>query len=182
MSHLTYKQAQDLADGMVVEGMEALRRHAAECSRCAREVAIQRSLARAAKESPLVKTSPGFTRSVMEIVNPGSRETWLFRMLGGTGKMLAMVVVLAVVGYALTFLPNSASTGVGQSEISKLFSDYYAQMQQVLTQQAGNLSQTMSSQTATDESKVLSMTIVSILALALLDRFILRPILRPRHR
>lgn len=182
MSHLTYKQVQDLADGNVGAGMEAVRRHEAECRRCAREVAIQRSLSRAAKEAPLVKTSPRFARRVMGVIDPGSQETWLFRLLGGTGKLLAMLVVLGIVGYALTLLPGSAGTSSEQSQITRLFSDYYSQMQQALTQQAGRLSQTMTSQTSTDGSKVLSMTVVSILVLALLDRFVLRPFLRPRRR
>lgn len=182
MSHLTYKQVQDLADGNIGEGMESLRRHAAQCPRCAREVAVQRSVARAAKEAPVVKPSSRFTRKVMEVVDPGAQETWLFRLLGGTGKVLAMIVVLGIVGYALTLLPGSAGTSSDQSEISKLFSDYYTQMQQALAQQAGRLDQTMTSQTSTDGSRILSMTIVSILALALLDRFVLRPFLRPRHR
>ena len=182
MSHLTYKQIQDIADGNIGEGKENLLRHAAECRRCAREIAIQRSLARAAKEAPVVKTSSRFARRVMETIDPGSEETWLFRLLGGTGKMLAMVVVLGIVGFALTLLPGSAGTSSEQSALSKLFSDYYSQMQQVLVQESGRMSQTMTSQTATEESKILSMTIFSILVLALLDRFVLRRFLRLRHR
>ena len=181
MSHLNYKQVQDLADGSIGEGTDALARHAAAWSRCAREVAFQRSMARAAKEAPVVKTSTRFTRSVMETIDPGSQETWIFRFLGGTGKMLAMVVVLGVVGFALTLLPGSGGTS-DQSSLSKLFSDYYTQMEQVLTQETGRMSQTMTSQTATEESKILSMTIFSILVLALLDRFVLRRFLRLRHR
>lgn len=182
MVHLTYKQVQDIADGIVGTEMENLLRHTAECRRCAREVAIQRSLARAAKEAPIVKTSPQFTRRVMGKIIPGESETWLFRLLGGTGKFFAMIVVLGIIGSALMLLPASVGSSSEQSVLGKLFADYYDQVENVLVQESGQASQAMTSQTSGEGSKILSMTIFSILVLALLDRFVLRPFLHLRHR
>ena len=182
MVHLTYKQVQDISDGTVGKETEDLLRHAAECSRCAREVAIQRSLARAAKEAPVVKTSPQFTRRVMRSIVPGESETWVFRLLGGTGKFFAMIVVLGSIGAALVLLPASIGSSSEESTLGKLFSDYYDEVAKVLVQESGQASQAMTSQTSGESSKILSMTIFSILVLALLDRFVLRPFLHLRHR
>jgi len=181
MSHLTYKQIQDLADETAGSEKERLIRHTAECNRCAREVAIQRSLARAAKEAPIIKTSFGFTRKVMETIAPAERGTWLLRFFGGTGKTIAMIAVLGVIAYALTFLPGTAEVASEESELAKLFSGYYQQVSQFLVQESGRMSQAMTTQSSTEGSKILTMTVISLLALGLVDRFVLKPFLRARR-
>jgi hypothetical protein len=180
MVHLTYKQVQDIADGMVDKESRDMLRHAAECRRCAREVAIQRSLARAAKEAPVVKTSPQFTRRVMRNIVPGESETWLFRLLGGTGKFFAMIVVLGSIGTALVLLPSSVGSSPEESTLGKLFSDYYGKMAQVLVQGSGQASQAVASQTSGDSAKILVITLASILVLVMVDRFFFKAFLRSR--
>ena len=179
MSHLTFKQIQDLADRS--DTGDALLRHVADCRRCAREVAIQRSLARAAKEAPVVKTSASFTRKIMESVDPGSRQTRLFRVLGGTGNVFAMVLVLAIVGYALVLSPGTSGATSEPSAMSKLLTEYYGQLQQVLVQASGTMKGTIASQAPAQESKIFIMMIASILILLLLDRFVLGRFLHMRR-
>ncbi len=179
MSHLTFKQIQDIADRS--DTSDALLRHVADCRRCAREVAIQRSLARATKDAPVVKTSAAFTRKIMESVDPGSRQTWLFRLLGGTGNVFAMVLVLAIIGYALVFSPGTSGASSEPSAMSKLLTEYYGQLQQVLVQASSTTKGIIASKAPAEESKIFIMMIASVLVLLLLDRFVLGRFLRTRH-
>lgn len=181
MSHLTYQQIQNLADDAAGNERETLLRHLRECSRCSREVALQRSLARAAKEAPVIKTSNRFTRKVMGTIGAAGGETWLFRFFLGAARIVAMAAVLGAIVYAMTLLPGLTGVSSEQSEVSKLFSGYYQQATQFIAQESGRMSQAMTSQSSTQGSKILSMMLFSLVVLGLLDRLVLKPFLRARR-
>lgn len=183
MSHLTYYQIQAMADGSIGEpDRQKCQDHAALCSFCAREIALQQFLIRAIGRGPLVKTSRGFTRTVMEQILPGSNGSALLNFLGGAGKFLAMGLVLAVITFALTRTwsgsPLTDSTAESQSQVSGLISRYYGEARQFLAQSSGKAGQTMIQETKSPESKILAMIFLSLGGLALIDRYVFKTILK----
>ena len=181
MGHLTYQQIQALADGTLGESeRKGYEGHVSACPHCRREIALQQSLVRAIRHLPLVKPCKRFTRNVMEQILPQSRGSTLFRLLGGTGKIIAMSLVLAVIVFALTrpWSGTVAESQQNQSEVTKLFSQYYAQAQRVLVEGSDMMGKTMANQSNTGPVRILTMTFLSLIGLALIDKYILRPILK----
>lgn len=183
MSHLTHIQIQGMADGSIPEpDRTALRQHLAGCASCARELSQQKALVAAIRQAPAVRPSRQFTRNVMERVLPGSRESRLLRFLGGTGKILAMGLVLAMIVFALTRSWTGVTTETrsaqSQSEVVKLIAQYYHQAQQFLLTAPGNLGHSVAQQGGTEQWKVLVMTLFSLIGLALIDRYVFRRFLK----
>ena len=181
MSHLTHIQIQEMADGSIPEpDRTSLQRHLAECVSCTRELSQQKALVAAIRQATAIRPSRQFTRNVMERILPGSQESKLLRFLGGTGKILAMGLVLAMIAFALTRSWTGATTETqgAQSEAAKLISQYYHQAQQFLLTASGNFGHAMVQQGGTEQWKVLVMTFLSLISLALIDRFVFRRFLK----
>lgn len=183
MAHLTYDQIQAMGDHTIGDAeRRSLEEHLFSCKRCAREVALQESVARAIRQAPLVRPSRRFTKNVMDRILPGSQDSKIFRLLGGAGKILAMGLVLAVMAFALTRTwpgTTESTTAVqNQSQVTKVFLQYYAQAQQLLLAGSDKMGQTLTQQSTTPQSKILAMTILSFAGLALVDRYVLRRFLK----
>ena len=182
MSHLTHIQIQGMADGSISEpDRSAIQQHLAGCASCAHELSEQKALVAAIRQAPVIRPSRQFTRNVMEQILPGSQESKLLRFLGGTGKILAMGVVLAMIGFALTRSWTGTTTETrsqSQSEVTKVISQYYHQAEQFLLTNSAKFGQSVAQQGGTEQWKVLLMTLLSLISLALLDRYVFRRFLK----
>ncbi len=179
--HLTEKEIQGLAD----QTIDSLRKselldHVASCKRCAAGLSFERSLSKAIRTAPLYKTSRQFTSRVMGQVDSGFRNGLLFRLFGGAGRLIAMAAVLGLMTYVLTLnVPGSAGPEKGPATV--LFgeiSSYYDSAREFLTSRSTQVNRTVDQRASGQGMQILAMTFVVLIALGLLDRFVLRHFVR----
>ena len=179
--HLTAKEIQALADQTIDSSRKTeLLNHAASCRRCAAELSFERSLAQAIRTAPLHKTSVQFTSKVMGQVDPGFRNSLVFRMFGGVGRFIAMAAVLGVIAYGLTLnVPGTSDATQGPATV--LFgeiSSYYDSAKEFLNSRSTQVNQTVDQRASGQGMQILAMTFVVLIALGLLDRFVFRHFVR----
>ncbi|MEX2191306.1 MAG: hypothetical protein WEB33_11455 [Bacteroidota bacterium] len=179
--HLTQKEIQALADQSIDPRRKAeLLDHAASCKKCSTELSFDRSLSQAIRTAPLHKTSAQFTAKVMGQVDPEFQNGLLFRMFGGAGRIVAMAAVLGLIAYIMTLnVPGSTTSGGGPATM--LFgeiSSYYDSAKEFLTSRSSQVNQTVDQRASGQGVQILAMTFVVLIALGLLDRFVLRHFVR----
>ncbi|MEX2116650.1 MAG: hypothetical protein WEB37_07175 [Bacteroidota bacterium] len=179
--HLTEKEIHTLADQTADPRRKAeLLDHVASCKRCTAELSLERSLLQAIRAVPLHKTSGQFTSRVMGQLDPELRNGLLFRMFGGAGRAIAMAAVLGLIAYALTLnVPGSTPSGNGPATV--LFgeiSSYYDSAREFLTSSSIQVNQKVDQRASGQGMQILAMTFVVLIALGLLDRFVLRHFVR----
>jgi len=76
--------------------------HLAECSYCRRRAELERSTHRIVQSEPLFKAPERLAALVMVNVDAPARDPLLLRLLGKLGSFVAMIVVLAVIGLAIS--------------------------------------------------------------------------------
>jgi len=138
----------------------------------------ERNLTRAAKGVPLTETSRRFTAKVMEKVLPGPVDSMLFRILSGGGRILAMMAILAVVGYALSL--NLSDSGprisTGSSGLMETLDQNYRTMRTILLNQQKQMTRGILETSESKQWELVGMILVTFMILALLDRFVFRPL------
>lgn len=179
MSHLTYQQILEFVDEKASKvEREQIMNHVRSCKRCAEIVLQEQNLTHAIKSVPLTGTSRRFTAKVMEKVLPGSIDSFLFRILSGGGRILAMMAILAVVGYALSLNfsdPESKISARPSGLVEKLDQDY-RDVWTVLLNQQKQLTRGILETSDTRQWELVGMILLTFMILALLDRFVFRPL------
>jgi anti-sigma factor RsiW len=112
-------EVQDLLDGLLDRADEAeLRRHAATCAECSREIAAYSRLFRAIERIPLRDPGSGFTERVLAAVVPSRvRRRWLTTV--GWAYSGALAACAAVVVLALR-LPQTRQWLAGASDVASV--------------------------------------------------------------
>lgn len=186
MNHLTTTDVVRFIDGELSQSeLTRFAAHLQQCDRCQKELRFQRALLRVAHETPLVQPRSQFTQRVMEQLVPAKRHAWTQKILNNLGNIFAMMLVLGVLGYALSspekWMSMSSDKPSQFAVVVNTYSSYYAGAKQFLGEQATKLMGERSTNTTPSGAmKVLEMTIVSILALAALDKFVLQRVTRMR--
>jgi hypothetical protein len=179
--HLTEKEIQGLVDQTIdpIRKTELLR-HAASCKECGAELSLERSLTQAIRIAPLHKTARQFTSNVMGQIDPGLPNSLMYRMFGGVGRLLAMAGVLGVIAYGLTLnVPGNADSSNGPATVFfGEISSYYDSAKDFLTNRSTQMNQTVDQRASGQGMQTLAMTFVVLIALGLLDRFVLRHLVR----
>ncbi len=183
MNHLTHTQVLQLIDQTLdpVEH-ERLQQHVAECSVCQKELELQRSITKVARQQPLVRTSAAFTKNVMARVLPREKDSVLYRILLYAGNFFALIVVLGILGYALstTSILRPAERLPEASEFVQSVSSYYKQAEEVFVQKTQEVLQSIAGGAAGDRGDLLLIVVVTIAVLAVFDRFVLQEFIRRR--
>ncbi len=179
--HLTERDIQAISDQTIDSRQKGeLLEHAASCKRCSAALSFERSLTQAIRTQPLHRTSAAFTKRVMGRVDPEFRTGILFRMFGGAGRLFAMAAVLALIAYALTLnIPGtSSSEGGTATELFGELSSYYSSAKAFLTTRSSQMNQTVDQRASGQGMQILAVTFVVLIALGLLDRFVVRHFVR----
>lgn len=177
MIHLTTKQVLQFVDGTLDYASQAqCTNHLAVCAQCRSEVEFQKTLAKVARRQPTVHPSGQFIPRVMGNIIPQNRRTWANTVLDNLGNVFAMFVVLTVVGYAIAnpslFTPQD--TPSEPSALSQTIAATYGKIVQSFTERTKDATQTVVSTSTNDSSRVIAMTIMTLLVLIVLDQFVLK--------
>ena len=183
MNHLTVQQILEYVDGTILNGERTqVVAHLESCLRCRREVDLQRALAKTSREAPLTNTSRRLLDRIMETVVPAKRNSLLRKIVNNIGNLLAMLVVLSVLVYALS-TPSVWKGSETPSVITQTFKTYsalYDRVSRYLTTESAKLQSKGSAPRSRENDRVVVLTVVSLLALAALDRFVIRRVIRTK--
>ncbi|MCI0707083.1 MAG: zf-HC2 domain-containing protein [Ignavibacteriae bacterium] len=181
MNHLSRQQVFALIDGQLDDAEErTCNAHLAGCARCRNEVALQRSLDTAVENLPLERTSSWFTERTMNRILRAGKQSLSYRILQHVGSAVAMVAVLVVLGYILSS-PSELLVGNDDSASSSLFSSwktFYNNVSAAVSQNATRLNNVFAGQTATPVTKIIATTLLVLVVLAGLDRYVFRKVVR----
>lgn len=180
MTHLTMTQILQYVDGTADYASQAqCTSHLAVCERCRREAELHKKLLKAGRQN-LYKTSPGFIETVMAKVAPQPKSTWAATILNNLANIFSMMLVLGILGYAI-----SAKSGFKVTEnpefsaMTKVFSDAYAKLKQSANEQTRQISVKVTPP-SNKTGKLFIFSLMTLLALGLVDRFVLRRIMKTR--
>jgi hypothetical protein len=183
MNHLTTREILQIVDGTIANGQKTkLLVHLETCQRCRQEVQFQRTLGQAAKEIPLTKPSKGFTPRILGTIAPGTRKSWVTRIVDNLGNILAMGMVLTVVWYAVNIGPASKNP-TEPSAISKAFAvyvEYYAKARDVASKEVARIVVEPRKEQTSKTVDAGTLTLISLLILVAIDRFVVRRVVRIR--
>ena len=180
MTHLTMTQILLYVDGTADYASQAqCTSHLAVCERCRREAELHKKLVKAGRQN-VYKTSPGFIESVMAKVAPQARSSWTTKILDNLANVFSMMLVLGVLGYAIS---SKSSFTVNESPefsvMTKIFSDAYAKIKQSANEQTRQISVKVTP-TSNKTGKLFVFSVMALLALGVVDRFVVRRIIKTR--
>lgn len=183
MNHLTTREIFQIVDGTIANGERTkLMVHLEACHRCQHEVQIHRSVGQAVSDAQLVRPSDGFAARVVARIAPEAKKTWISRVVDNLGNILAMGLVLSVVWYAV----NSASAGKvpaepsGFSKTLALYVEYYGKARDAASKQITRVVGEPRKEPAPMTSDVVTLTLISLLILVGIDRFVVRRVIKIR--
>lgn len=183
MSHLTTSQILQVIDGTIANGMRTeLLAHLEACPRCRHELDFQRKLERVAKSVPLAKPSRELTQNVLAKVAPRSGKSWASKLIDNLSSVLAMAFVLTIVYYAAN-IPVTASAPSQPSVFSeaiKAYVDYYSRAREFVSKNQVRLTGEPAKERSSKPEDVVLLTVVSILILVGIDRFVVRRMIKIR--
>lgn len=187
--HLSDHELHSLISETMVNGERAkVIAHLEECERCRREVAFHRSVTRIVRATPPIQPPARFTERVMALVVPREQAAWLRWTLDNLGNIFGMMLVLSMIGYALTkpvvFTSQSTDSPNTLTETFQTYEGWYGQIKAFFADQAGRLKPDPSAASAssTDGRTIIVMIVVSLIVLFGLDRFVFQRISRVRTR
>ncbi len=185
MTHLTTRQMLQMVDGTLDYASQAqCTSHLAVCERCRKEIEFQKSITKIARHQPLITTSREFVRKVMTNVIPQRRKSWRVKLVDNLGNIIAMGLVLAVLGYAVTnpSLFQSADQSQEQSIVPQQVTDTYSKIINAFSQTTSDATKKVIASSANESAKMISLTFISLAVLIGLDQFVLKRYLRIRMK
>ena len=186
MDHLTTREIFHLVDGTIQNGERtALTAHLEQCEQCREEIELQRALTREVRSIPLTNPSQQFTRRVMTGIIPVNHPAWTRKIVDNLGNNLAMMLVLSVLGYAVSspalWQKQKTERSSTFDGMMKTYSGYYDQAKSYFKEQSTDLIGRNIRPSSSERSEEISiMVIISLLTLAALDKFILQRVRRTR--
>ncbi len=177
MTHLTTKQILQMVDGTLDYAAQAqCTSHLAVCERCRHEMEFQKAVAKAARHQPLAHTSPGFVQAVLRRVAPGPRKSWRTRIVDNLGNVFAMAMVLAILGYAVSTpsLFQTQDQSSQRSYMPPVVSETYAKIVQTISSGTTDASKQVAVSTGNEGTKLIALTILSLVILVGFDQVVLR--------
>ena len=183
MNHLTTREIFQIVDGTIATGEKTkLTIHLESCKRCRQEVQFHRSLSQAAREAPLARPSKGFTARIVGKITPETKKSWMSKTIDNLGNIIAMGLVLSIVGYAVNMAPASKSP-LEPSAISKalgVYGEYYAKVRDAASKEIVRVVGEPKKEQTSKAADVTMLTLISLLILVAIDRFVVRRVIRIR--
>jgi len=148
--------------------------HVAECTHCRRRIEFERSTRRVVQSEPLVRASERLAALVMINVAPQTRDPLALRLLGKLGSVVAMIVVLAVIGFAIAQISSvtdqSAPTSSSITKVVAPISDAYAKGIQTFIDHTSTITQAIENAGDAQFWKTICIVVLSVAVLAAADR------------
>ncbi len=110
MNHPTASELFEFIDNRTaVERAGQIASHLAECAQCRRKAELEQSTHRIVQTEPLVKAPDRMAAMVMVNLAPPARDPFPLRILSKLGSLVAMAVVLAVIGLAISRVSGTSA-------------------------------------------------------------------------
>lgn len=184
MKHLTAQEILQIVDGTMANGEKTKSLlHLESCPHCRREVEFTRSMERVARSVPLTRPSAELTSRVMKQVVPQSKSSLGNWFINNMANVLAMALVLSVIWFAVS-VKSPEGTRKGPSIVTNalsVYGEYYAKAREFLSSHQQKTVQKPLGEQSAETNKIILFTIVSVLILVIVDRFIGRKLLRLRN-
>ena len=183
MNHLTTREIFQIVDGTIANGERTkLVAHLEACQRCRQEVMFHKSLGQAAKEVPLAKPSKEFTAHIVGIITPETKKSWMSKTIDNLGNIIAMGLVLSAVWYAVNMAPASKSPSEpsGISKALAVYMEYYAKAREAASKEIVRFAGEPKKEQASKTADVATLTLISLLILVAIDRFVVRRVIKIR--
>lgn len=183
MNHLTTNEVFQVVDETLANGARTkIVAHLEICSRCRQEVEFQRKLMRAARSAPLVRPSADLRARVLNAITPQAKGSLLSKIVNNLGNIVAMGMVLTVVWYAGTNMsPSKGGTQTSiLSEAVKTYIEYYAHARDFVSKKQAQFVDEGVKNPSPKNDNLIYLTLVSIIILVAVDRFVVRRFLRIR--
>ncbi|MCX6142743.1 MAG: zf-HC2 domain-containing protein [Ignavibacteriales bacterium] len=183
MNHLTTKEIFQIVDGTIANGERTkLMVHLEACHRCRQEVQFHRSLGQAAKDAPLAKPLNGFTARIVTRIVPEAKKSLMSKIVDNLGNILAMGLVLSVVWFAVMSAPPSRgpTEPSGISKALAVYVEYYAKARDVASKQFVRVVGEPDKDQTSKSADITTLTLISLLILVAIDRFVVRRVIRIR--
>ena len=177
MNHLTTIEVFQFVDGsLAAEDRERIVTHVDLCSHCRQEIEFERVLVRNARSAPLVRPSIGFREKVLAVAAPPVKKNLLQVILNNLGNILAMAMVLTAVWFASTTTNSSGGTKQPTmfSDAVKTYVDYYAKAKNFVAAKQTQLVGEPAKNPRPQNENVVYLTILSLVILVVVDRFVMR--------
>ena len=181
MTHLTMAQILQFIDSTADYATQAqCTNHLAVCERCREEVEMQKRFSKIARENPY-SLSTRFTERVMSRVAPQAGLTWTTRILNNVANVFAMMIVLGVLGYAISSTSNfKLESSPEFSTLTKSFTDSYSKLKQSVQQQTNEWTVKAQPASSNRSQRFVIFAFLALLALGVVDRFVLRQLMKTK--
>ncbi|MEK6566219.1 MAG: zf-HC2 domain-containing protein [Bacteroidota bacterium] len=181
MTHLTMSQILQYIDGTADYASQAqCTSHLAVCERCRREAGLHKKLLKTGRQN-LYRTSSRFIENVMAIVAPQPKNSWAAKILNNLANIFSMMLVLGVLGYAISAKSDFKFTESPQySAMTKVFTDAYAKLRQSANEQTRQVSVKVTPGASNKTAKLIIFSVLALLTLGAVDRFVVRRIIKTR--
>ena len=185
MNHPTTSELFEFVDNRVgKERAGQIGSHLTECAHCRRQVELERSTRRIVQSEPLITALERLAALVMIHVGTPARDPLALRLLGKLGSFVAMIVVLAVVGLAISNVsevndqPNNSSPSI--THVVAPLSEVYEKAIQSLTSESSSMTQSFENTGDVQFWKTVFIVALSIGAVAAADRVLGRRFIKLR--
>ena len=183
MNHLTTREIFQIVDGTIANGERTkLVAHLEACQRCRQEVQFQRTLGQTVRELPFVKPSRGFTARIVGKIAPEAKKSWILKIVDNLGNIMAMGLVLGVVWYAVNASSASKSSAEpsGFSKAVAVYLEFYAKVREVASKEIVTVVGEKKKEQSSNGENVAMLTLISLLILVSIDRFVVRRLIKIR--
>lgn len=154
--------------------------HLAVCERCRKEVEIQKNLSKSARKNPYA-TSLRFTERVMTRVAPQPGFSWTTKILNNVANVFAMMLVLGVLGYAISSTSSFKLEGSPEfSSLSKSFTDSYTKLKESVQQRTNDLTVKVQPVSSSRSQRFVIFALFALITLGVVDRFLLRQLTKTK--
>jgi hypothetical protein len=173
MEHLSFETICRIADGCAApEEEERAQMHLQECTRCRREIDIQRSILKVSRQAERVRVSANFTKKVVTAIAPREEKKWYEKLLQNMGNIIALALVLGILGYI-----SSITAGDNTRIFFPSGNDFIAKSANLLTDGSHQLLALFHSNVAiqttnSSQANTILFGLLAIVILAVIDRVI----------
>jgi len=115
-------------------------------------------------------------------IAPESKKSWMSKIVDNLGNIIAMGLVLSIVWYAVTMAPASQNP-TQPSALSKAFGvyvEYYAKARDAASKELVRVVGEPKKEQTSKTADVATLTLISLLILVAIDRFVVRRVIRTR--
>jgi hypothetical protein len=185
MNHPTTPELFEFIDNRLEkERADQIASHLTECAHCRRKAEFEHATRRIVQSEPLIKAPERLAALVMVNVGAPARDPLALRLLSKLGSFVAMIVVLAVVGLAISKVSatneQSDNSSTSITHVVTPLSEVYEKGIQSFTSESSAITQSFENSGDVQFWKTVFIVALSIGAIAAADRVFGRKFIKLR--